>query len=82
MQRVVAQGDRRPMAGSKEAMEDLKRILEGRRELYAKADATVDTSGKSVTEAYRELQAAVVSLPASRYSQDRNKARPQTTYAI
>ena len=82
MQRVVAQGDRRPMAGSKEAMEDLKRILEGRRELYAKADATVDTSGKSVTEAYRELHAAVVSLPASRYSQDRNKARPQTTYAI
>jgi len=60
MQRVVAQGDRRPMAGNKEAMEDLKRILEGRREFYAKADVTVDTSGKDPAEAYREVRASVV----------------------
>jgi len=59
MQRVVAQGDRRPMAGNKEAMEDLKRILEGRREFYAKADVTVDTSGKDPAEAYREVRASV-----------------------
>jgi len=65
MQRVVAQGDRRPMAGNKEAMEDLKRILEGRREFYAKADVTVDTSGKSLADAYRDVRASVVP-PATR----------------
>ncbi|MGH8800448.1 MAG: helix-turn-helix transcriptional regulator, partial [Casimicrobiaceae bacterium] len=42
MARVVAQGDQRPMAGSGEAMEDLKRILAGRDLLYRKADAIVD----------------------------------------
>ena len=40
MQRVVAQGDMRPMAGNAEAMDDLKRILSGREALYAKADLT------------------------------------------
>ena len=38
MQRVVAQGDMRPMAGNAEAMDDLKRILAGREPFYAKAD--------------------------------------------
>ena len=47
MARVVAQGDMRPMKGSPEAMEDLKRILDGRHALYSKADASIDTSGKS-----------------------------------
>ncbi len=78
MQRVVAQGDRRPMAGNKEAMEDLKRILEGRREFYAKADVTVDTSGKTPGDAYREVRASIVpsatrqhfSAPAARQSDD------------
>ena len=32
MKRVIAQGDTRPMADSKEAMEDLKVILAGRAE--------------------------------------------------
>ena len=41
MQRVVAQGDLRPMAGNKEAMDDLKRILAGREPFYAKADLDV-----------------------------------------
>lgn len=45
MGRVVAQGDLRPMEGSAEAMEDLKRILAAREPLYRKADAIVDTSG-------------------------------------
>jgi len=60
MDRVVAQGDTRPMAGNKEAMDDLKRILAGREAFYAKADLTVDTSGKSLSDAYLELQARVV----------------------
>ncbi len=55
MARVVAQGDMRPMKGSPEAMEDLKRILEGRHALYAKADATLDTSARSVPESIEAL---------------------------
>jgi XRE family aerobic/anaerobic benzoate catabolism transcriptional regulator len=59
MSRVVAQGDTRPMAGNAEAMEDLRRILAGRAALYSKADVTVDTAGKTVEQAFRELEAAV-----------------------
>ena len=44
MQRVVAQGDLRPMAASREAMEDLKGILGGRAAFYSKAEFTLDTS--------------------------------------
>ena len=39
MGRVAAQGDTRPMAASKEAMDDLRRILAGRAAFYSKADA-------------------------------------------
>jgi XRE family aerobic/anaerobic benzoate catabolism transcriptional regulator len=59
MGRVVAQGDLRPMADSAAAMEDLRRILAGRRALYARADRTVDTAGKSVEQSLAELSAAV-----------------------
>jgi len=47
MARVIEQGDMRPMAGNAEAMEDLRRILAEREPLYGKADAVVDTAGKS-----------------------------------
>lgn len=59
MARVIAQGDMRPMAGNKEAMDDLKRILAGRNALYAKADAAIDTSGKRLEQTFDELQQAV-----------------------
>jgi XRE family aerobic/anaerobic benzoate catabolism transcriptional regulator len=55
MSRVIAQGDRRPMAGSAQAMDDLRRILEERTPLYTRADATVSTSGKSVARAVTEV---------------------------
>ncbi len=48
MQRVIAQGDMRPMADNRESMSDLRRILEVREPLYRKADATIDTGGCSV----------------------------------
>jgi XRE family aerobic/anaerobic benzoate catabolism transcriptional regulator len=48
MDRVVAQGDLRPMAGNREAMEDLRRMLKERDTLYGRADAVLDTSGHSV----------------------------------
>ncbi|HEX6096500.1 MAG TPA: helix-turn-helix transcriptional regulator [Thermoanaerobaculia bacterium] len=57
MQRVLAQGDLRPMAGSQQAMDDLRRILEERSELYRRADALIDTTGKNETETVRELLA-------------------------
>ncbi len=59
MQRVVAQGDMRPMAGNAEAMADLKRILAGREALYGRADVTVNTSGKSQDDAFAELLAII-----------------------
>jgi len=59
MQRVIAQGDRRPMAGSQWAMVDLRKILAGREPMYEKADASVNTSGKTVKQAASELTAAV-----------------------
>lgn len=58
MQRVIAQGDLRPMAGSARAMDDLRRILQERTPLYARADATVATSARSVDASVRELAAA------------------------
>jgi XRE family transcriptional regulator, aerobic/anaerobic benzoate catabolism transcriptional regulator len=59
MARVVAQGDTRPMADNEEAMEDLRRILRGREALYSKADARVDTAGKTTAQSLRELKKAV-----------------------
>ena len=59
MKRVIAQGDFRPMSGSREAMEDLKRILAGRSAFYAKADLTYNTSGHSLEETFVGLRAAV-----------------------
>ncbi len=59
MQRVVAQGDMRPMADNQEAMEDLRRILEARHSLYGKADAVLETSGASVDEIMTQLAALV-----------------------
>ena len=54
MSRVIAQGDIRPMAQSAEAMSDLERILAEREELYRRADASIDTNGKSVEEVIQE----------------------------
>jgi XRE family aerobic/anaerobic benzoate catabolism transcriptional regulator len=58
MSRVMAQGDLRPMQASREAMADLKRILENRRALYGKADAVVDTTDKTIDESFAELARA------------------------
>jgi len=65
MSRVVAQGDFRPMAENEAAMEDLRKILEGRQVLYSKADATVDTAGKSIEASLRALEAAIATKPAA-----------------
>jgi XRE family transcriptional regulator, aerobic/anaerobic benzoate catabolism transcriptional regulator len=56
MNRVLAQGDTRPMAGNRQAMEDLRMILAERSPFYAKAAATCDTSGKTLQESFALLQ--------------------------
>jgi len=45
--RVVRQGDRRPMADHPQAMADLRALLATREPLYASADHAVETSGRS-----------------------------------
>lgn len=45
MKRVIEQGDMRPMAQNREAMSDLRAILDSRTPLYNRADTQVDTSG-------------------------------------
>jgi XRE family aerobic/anaerobic benzoate catabolism transcriptional regulator len=59
MQRVIAQGDMRPMADNRESMSDLRRILNVREPLYRKADATINTSGCSAKESSEMLEQAI-----------------------
>ena len=59
MQRVIAQGDMRPMADNRESMSDLKRILEVREPLYRKADMTIETSNVSPEQSASLLLHAV-----------------------
>ena len=58
MARVTAQGDFRVMGGSKQAMEELRGILEAREPLYRKADLCLDTTGDSVDESFAKLKAS------------------------
>jgi XRE family transcriptional regulator, aerobic/anaerobic benzoate catabolism transcriptional regulator len=65
MKRVVAQGDLRPMAASKEAMEDLKGILAGRAAFYSKADFTLNTSAQPLAATFEALRGIVRSALAT-----------------
>lgn len=62
MKRVLEQGDMRPMAHSKEAMEDLKSILAGRAAFYSKAQLRLDTSAQPLEATFQLLRAQVRSL--------------------
>jgi XRE family transcriptional regulator, aerobic/anaerobic benzoate catabolism transcriptional regulator len=55
LQRVVGQGDLRPMAGNPRALEQLKVLLQQREADYARAEATLVTSGKTVDACVAEL---------------------------
>ena len=48
--RVVAQGDQRPMAENPHAFAELRALLAARDKLYARADHTIDTSGLRVPQ--------------------------------
>jgi XRE family aerobic/anaerobic benzoate catabolism transcriptional regulator len=47
------------MAGNPAAMDELKAILTSRESLYARAEAELDTSGRTIEESLAELVAAI-----------------------
>ena len=57
--RVVQQGDSRPMADNPHAMAELRRLLQAREPLYRGAAHIVDTSRKSVDEVVQTIEALV-----------------------
>lgn len=59
-ERVLAQGDSRPMRGRPRALDELRELLAQREPLYRRAATTVDTSNKTVDE--------VVHLLAQRFA--------------
>jgi XRE family aerobic/anaerobic benzoate catabolism transcriptional regulator len=59
MARVIAQGDMRPFKGRSAALDEIKRLLEDRNRLYSRADATIDTSGKTLKQSLTELRNAL-----------------------
>jgi len=58
MARVIAQGDMRPFKGRSAALDEIKQLLEDRAALYARADATLETSGRTVRQSLAELKKA------------------------
>jgi XRE family aerobic/anaerobic benzoate catabolism transcriptional regulator len=55
MQRVIDQGDLRPMARSREAMRELKEILKAREPFYRQAHLHLTTSGRTADQSFEEL---------------------------
>ena len=64
--RVVAQGDGRPMKDRPEAMSELRGLLKERSPLYALASHVVDTSSVSIEVAVDQIVKAAMSPATSR----------------
>ncbi len=81
MARVRQQGDLRPMANERAAMDDLRTILSTREPFYARANAAVDTSGRSVDSGASEILSVIASGSAdlSEASTQSGRARPVAT---
>lgn len=64
MNRVIAQGDMRPfegkMRGRSAALEEIRKLLADRERLYARANITIDTSGRPLRAALEELKAKAI----------------------
>lgn len=63
-QRVLAQGDTRPMADNEQAFADLRRMLAERDPLYRQAEIVVDTSGHDREAVADEVARALRAEPA------------------
>ena len=57
--RVLEQGDDRPMAKNPHAMAELRALLAARHALYAEADHSVDTSRASVSATVRAIASSL-----------------------
>ena len=80
MQRVIAQGDMRPMAENRESMLDLQRILAVREPLYQQADLTINTSKQSLQQAAAAIMKTLKSAEqhaAHRKARRSGPKRPQ-----
>jgi XRE family aerobic/anaerobic benzoate catabolism transcriptional regulator len=83
MARVRQQGDLRPMANERAAMDDLRMILSTREPFYARAAASIDTSGKSVDNGANEILSVIASCSGAAtepaIGTEARQARPATT---
>jgi XRE family aerobic/anaerobic benzoate catabolism transcriptional regulator len=81
MARVRQQGDLRPMANERAAMDDLRTILSTREPFYARADAVIDTSGRSVDSGANEILEVIASGSgaAAEAGAQAKQAKPATT---
>ena len=59
MSRVMAQGDMRPFKGRSAALGEIEKLLKDRDRLYARADAAIETSGKTVKQSLDQLKKAL-----------------------
>jgi XRE family aerobic/anaerobic benzoate catabolism transcriptional regulator len=59
MSRVIAQGDMRPFKGRSAALDEIRKLLADREELYARAGILIDTSGKSLKQSLTDLKKAL-----------------------
>ena len=59
MSRVMAQGDMRPFKGRSAAQDEIRKLLADRDRLYARADATIETSGKTVRQSLEQMKRAL-----------------------
>ena len=66
MARVLAQGDRRPVAGHPAAMDHLHGILQDRETEYASAHHQLDTSGKPAEQSVDDLVELITSIRTGR----------------
>lgn len=55
MQRVIDQGDMRPIQSNDDAMAALRRILAAREPFYAQAHTIIDTAGNMLEESFQQL---------------------------
>jgi XRE family aerobic/anaerobic benzoate catabolism transcriptional regulator len=53
--RVVAQGDQRPMAENPHAFAELRALLTAREKLYARAEHTIETTGRRIPQVVSEI---------------------------
>ncbi len=60
MSRVIAQGDMRPFKGRSAALDEIRKLLADRDRLYVRANAVVDTSGKTVRQSLADLRKVTV----------------------